>query len=121
MATIHMDRQYPLIAMVELTAANAGADPVELGLPVGALVTAVNVAVGTAFDGTATATITDGTTAFVDGADLATAGNKAGTGAPKFYPTGGRLTVTVAGAPTTGRAHALVEYVVAGRGGELQG
>ena len=89
-------RQKILVALVELGIANIGAgNGYEIKLPVGALLLDAGVFTDTAFDGTTnTATISDGTTTFANGVDISSAGAETVTGVPKFYPTGGKVSIT---------------------------
>lgn len=124
-----IDRQYPLIAMAKLGLATVGAaNAVTMSVPVGALVTDIRVFTVTAFNtggaGTATATVTDGTTVFANAVDVKTAGAETVANAPKFYPTGGTFTATITEtvattAATAGEVYVTVEYVIDARGNEL--
>lgn len=114
-------RQYALVALGTLKAADAGASAT-IAIPMGALVTSVAALVAVAFDGTSpTLTVSDGTTTFVSAADVSAAGAATVTGTPKFYPTGGTITLSLAGTDVTaGELHVCVTYVVAGRANENQ-
>lgn len=126
MATRMIDRQYALTALASLGVANMGAgNGVEIAVPVNAVVLRVGVYTATAFDSatTATATVGDGTTTFVSAVDVKTTGAETATGVPKYYPTGGVITASLAetgAAATVGEAFLHVEYVVRDRGGEIQ-
>ena len=117
-------RQKILVALVELGIANIGAgNGYEIKLPVGALLLDAGVFTDTAFDGTTnTATISDGTTTFVNAVDLASTGAETVTIVPKRYPTGGTITAsgTVTGSPTAGLAAVVLEYIVENRANEAQ-
>lgn len=119
------DRQYPLVALANLTKANIGAaNTVTFAIPVGALVLDVGLFTVTAFDSatTTTGTIGDGTTTFAAAVDLKTVGAETVANAPKFYPTGGTMTVTLAetgATATVGQALAYFRYVILNRGNEM--
>lgn len=125
MATNNVERQYPLVAMADLSIANIGAgNEVTFDLPPNAMVLNVYLDTVTAFDGTTnTATIADGTTTFVSAEDVKTTGRETSDVSAKLYPTGGTITVSMAqtGAATAGRAIASVVYVILGRAHEVQG
>lgn len=124
--TKQIDRQNPKSAIADLGIANIGAgNGVTIVVPAGAFVTEVRLQTVVAFDtastGTATGTVTDGTTSFVTAQDVKTAGAETSAGAPKFYPTGGTITVSLAEtvvttAATVGRVLAVVEYLIVGNG-----
>lgn len=115
------DRQWPLAAAPELTPRNAGAgNEVTFHVPPGALVLRVSAFTGQVFDGAATLTVKDETTTFINAQDLTSAGSETATGAPKFYPTGGLFTASIAGSPTVGSVMPVVEYVIRDRGNEIQ-
>lgn len=116
-----IDRQWPLSAMVQVGTANLGAgNGLELVLPPGALLLRLGVFTATAFNGTTpTLTAGDGTTTFANAVDIATVGAETVAGVPKFYPTGGKITVTGAGDSTSGLAFVTAEYVVKDRGNEI--
>ena len=121
-----IDRQYPKVAVADLGIANIGVtNTVTVTIPANALVTSVLLQTAIAFDtastGTATGTATDGTTSYVTAQDLKTAGAETSVGAPKFYPTGGVITFSVAEVvatttATVGRALGVVEYLIVGNG-----
>lgn len=118
-----MDRQYPLAAVAELGVAHVGAgNEVEFALPINAQLLSIAVQTVIGFDGlTSTITVGDGTTVFVNGADVSAPGNAAGTNVPKFYPTGGKVTAQMVSAGATiGKAILTAQYVVLNRGGERQ-
>lgn len=119
-------RQSPVTALVAIGPANMGTDNgVTLRLPQGAYVTDVK-AVGTvAFDSgtTATMTVGDGTTTFVNAQSIAAAGAVTVAVGQKFYPTGGTITVSAAQTgddATVGQALVAVQYVELGRWSENQ-
>ncbi len=117
-------RQKILVALVELGIANIGAgNGYEIKLPVGALLLDAGVFADTAFDGTTnTATISDGTTTFVNAQDVKTTGEETVAVDKKYYPNGGTISVTMAqtGTATVGKALAWVSYVQANRWDENQ-
>lgn len=124
--TKYTDRQYPLVACLEVGIAQIGAANIRtIALPPKALLLDVMLVTDTAFNSatTTTGTIGDGTTTFAAGVDLKTTGVETVTGVPKYYPNGGTLTVTLAetgAAATAGLAVVMARYVVAGRGIEQQ-
>ena len=112
--TKYVDRTYPIAAAPKLGAAHVGAgNEVELVIPMDALLLRVTVATIVAFDGTTpTLTVSDGTTTFANAVDIATVGFETVAGAPKLYPTGGKLTVSLAGTGVTkGEAVVVPEYI----------
>ena len=122
MATKIIDRQWPLAAMAEVGAANVGSgNGVNVVVPPGAVLLRVMVLTTTLFNGTTpTLTVGDGTTTFANAVDIATVGNETVGNAPKYYPTGGTISVTLAGtAVTSGKAFVIAEYLIAGRGNEI--
>lgn len=129
MGKSQFNTQFGRKVVVDLDIADIGAAAADrkiVKLPQGAILTSVALLVVTAFDSgtTATATVTDGTTKFVDAADVKATGSKATTGVPKFFPAGATLEFTLAQtgtAATAGRALAVVEYVTAGGGDEIYG
>lgn len=125
MSTNQTERQSPLVALLELTAANLGAgNEVICNLPVDAFIIDVEPYVSVGFNGTSpTITLTDGTTPFVSVEAAATSNVLLATdNKVKFYPSGGTLTASLAGTGvTTGRAVIAVEYVRLGRSHEIQG
>ncbi len=95
-------------------------------LPQGALLLRILYLTLTAFDSvtTATGTVSDGTTTFVNGVDVKSAGSETVANTPKFYPAGGELTFSLAqtgAAATVGRVIAVPEYVIVGAGDEVYG
>lgn len=109
-----VERQHPFVALVTLNAKSAG-NTVQLAVRPGTLVTDIKVHTVTAFDGTTpTATVGDGTTTFANAVDISSAGAETVTNVPKYYPTGGTIAVSVAGAPTVGLAFAYVTYLIPG-------
>lgn len=125
MTTKVIDRQWPLAAVADVGIAQMGTgNGKTIKLPVNALLLRVLVLTVTGFDSvtTATASVGDGTTVFANAVDVKTAGSETVANAPKFYPTGGELEVSLAqtgGDATVGRALVVAEYVVVGRGNEI--
>lgn len=126
MSTAIDSRQYPLAAHAKVGVANIGAgNGATITIPSGAMLLRLAVITTTAFNAGTTSTLSvgDGTTVFANAVDVATAGVETVTGAPKFYPTGGVLSITLATtgtAATAGAAHIVAEYVVYGRVNENQ-
>ena len=118
-----IDRQWPLAALAKVTHANIGAgNGFDIVVPAGALVTSILVQTVTLFNGTtATVTVGDGTTTFANAVDVATVGAETVTGAPKYYPTGGTISVSAAGTGTNtaGLVFVVVNYVILDRGNEI--
>lgn len=119
-----IDRQWPLTALAFLGPANVGAGlGYDVVLPPGALLLRVAVQTITAFNGTTpTATVTDGTTVFANAVDITSTGAETVANAPKFYPTGGTVSINAAnagGTTTAGLASVTVEYVIKDRGNEI--
>lgn len=126
MTTNFSDRQTVLSAVAEVGPRNMGAgNGVDISLPAGAVLLRLIVLTTTAFDSatTATLTVSDGTTTFANAVDIKTAGSETVANVPKYYPTGGKLSVTLAqtgGDATAGQAFVVPEYVVTGRWSENQ-
>lgn len=126
MTTKKTDRQYGLIAEVELGIENMGTgNGKTMVLPPGAVLLRAVWLTVTAFDSvtTATGTLTDGTTVFVNGENVKTTGSETVANVPKYYPSGGTLTASLAqtgGDATVGKALVSVEYYIVGRGQEQQ-
>lgn len=117
-----IDRQWPLATFAVVGADNVGAGKgLEFTLPPGALLLRLAVQTTTAFNGTTpTLTVGDGTTTFANGVDISSAGAETVTGVPKFYPTGGKVSITAAGTGvSSGEAIVVAEYVVKNRGNEI--
>ena len=121
-----IDRQYSTHPLADLGIANIGAGNSQtITLPPNALLLSMFAVVTTAFNSATTDTlsVSDGTTTFVAAVDATTIGSKTVTNAPKFYPSGGVLTVSLAetgATATAGRALVSVSYLVVGRGHEIQ-
>lgn len=118
-----IDRQHAAVASTPLMGiANIGADVgYDISVRPGTLVLRVGIQTTTAFNSatTTTATITDGTTVFASAVDVKTTGAETVTNAPKYYPTGGTISVNLAetgAAATAGAAIAFVEYIILGNG-----
>ena len=122
MTTRVIDRQYPLVGLVDCGIANIGAgNGFDIALVPNALLLDIVVLTVTAFDGTTnTATVSDGTTTFANAVDVKSTGSETVSNTPKFYPSGGTLSVTLAqtGTATVGRVMVMARYVVLNRGGE---
>lgn len=117
-----IDRQWPLATFAVVGADNVGTGKgLEFTLPPGALLLRIAVQTTTAFNGTTpTLTVGDGTTTFASGVDISSAGAETVTGVPKFYPTGGKVSITAAGTGvSSGEAIVVAEYVVKNRGNEI--
>jgi len=120
------DRQTVLGAAAVVGPANMGAgNEVNIALPAGAVLLRLLALTTTAFDSSTTATMTigDGTTTFASAVDVKTLGAETVTNVPKYYPTGGTLSVALAQtgtAATVGAAVVAPEYVVLDRWSENQ-
>ena len=130
MATKINERQYALAGYGMFKPANIGAgNGLTFALPPGAILLRLTATTLTAFNGTTpTMTASDGTTTFVNAQSVAAAGAVTVAVAQKFYPTGGEIdfSITESAASglvpaTAGQSIAVVTYVQAGRGGEVQG
>jgi hypothetical protein len=123
--TNSLGRQWSLKAMAATAIANIGSgNEVLIKLPVGALLTDLLAVVTTAFNSGATCTLTvsDGTTTFVSAVDVTSTGSKSVSNTPKYYPSGGTLTVSMAQtgtAATAGAAFVVPAYVVNNRTNEV--
>lgn len=117
MTTNHNKRQYLRHILVDLGVGNVGAgNGVEASLPQGAYLLSCGIHTITAFNAatTNTGTVSDGTTTFVNAQDTGSTGVETSTGTPKFYPTGGKLTWSLAStgaAATAGRALGFASYL----------
>lgn len=126
MTTNFSDRQTVLGAVAEVGPRNMGAgNGVDISLPAGAVLLRLIVLTTTAFNSvtTATLTVSDGTTTFANAVDIKTTGSETVANVPKYYPTGGKLSVTLAqtgGDATAGAAVVIPEYVVTDRWSENQ-
>jgi hypothetical protein len=120
-------RQWELNAITPLLGiSNMGAATgYDITIPPGGYVTEITVDTLVAFDSatTATLTVTDGTTVFVNGVDIKTTGRETTTIAAAYYPSGGvihvNLAQTGAGA-TVGTAVVVVSYLKLDRQTEVQ-
>lgn len=127
MSTNKYGRQAARFIMVDLGVANIGAENgVTAKLPQGALLLTMGLQTVEAFNSgtTATATVGDGTTTFVNAVDVKTTGAETAAGTPKFYPQGGTLTWSLAEtgtAGTAGRAIGYASYIQLGVGDEVYG
>lgn len=117
-----IDRQLVKSGQAVLGIANMGAgNEVTFGLRPGTHLLNLMVHTITAFDSvtTATATVGDGTTTFANGVDIKTTGSETVANVPKYYPTGGTLTASLAqtgAAATVGEVVVHFEYVIRGNG-----
>ncbi len=123
MTTPINDRQHPKGATADLGIANIGTgNGVTIAIPVNALLVRMFAVTITAFNSSSTNTLTagDGTTTFVNGVDIKTTGSETVSNTPKFYPTGGTITVSLADTgemmATAGRVMVVVEYYVLNNG-----
>lgn len=132
MARVLADRQWPLVALVEVTPKDAE-NGIDVPLPPGAWVTNVFAHRLVAFNSgggtpTATLTATDGTTVFINAQSLlGAAGQITAAVTTKYYPQGGSIKFTVAQDAasdpedaTDGLTMVEVEYVLRGKGREVQ-
>lgn len=121
------DRQYILSALVELGVPAIGADAAagaanakRLVFPVGTLILRMSGFTGQAFDGTAAITIKDADTTYANAVDAKAVGAKTFTGAPKFFPNGTTMDVSLVGdSDASGVTFANIEYVIVDRGNEV--
>lgn len=125
------ERQYTLVAVQKVSYDDllpAGVSPVTIELPPAAVVLRGGVQVVTPLNATGAALLDIGleggsATAFHNDLDIETAAYTAfATGAGTYLPNGGKVTLTgvaTAGA-TAGELLVVVEYVVVGRGNEVQ-
>jgi hypothetical protein len=117
-------RQYPTVAMVDLGIANIGAgNEVTVKVPPGGILADLKFQTVTAFDGTTnTGTVGDGTTTFVSAVDVKSTGAETVANVPKFYPSGGTLTFSLAqtGTATVGRVLAWATILGVARVHETQ-
>lgn len=121
MTTKIIDRQHAFVGLTPLLGiANIGASAgYEFKVRPGTLLLRAFMQTITIFDGTTvTGSMSDGTTNFVTAQDLKTAGAETVANVPKYYPTGGTITVSLAqtGTSTVGEALAGIEYVIVGNG-----
>ncbi len=115
-----IDRQLVKSGSAVLGIANIGAgNEVTFGIRPGTHLLRVMVHTVTAFDGTTnTATVGDGTTVFANAVDVKTTGSETVANAPKYYPSGGTLTVSLAqtGTATVGEVVVVYEYLLRDNG-----
>lgn len=116
-----IDRQFAQVALSPICGiAQIGAgNEVTFAVRPGTLVLRAFVQTTVAFDGTTnTASLGDGTTVFASAVDVKTAGAETVTNAPKYYPTGGTITLSMAqtGVATVGQLFAGFEYLLLGNG-----
>lgn len=122
MATRITARQWPLVALVELTIANIGTgNEVEVSVPPGAYLYDITALTVTAVNSGTTATLSasDGTSTFISAEDVKTAAGVVAVDLKqKFYPSGGVIKFSLAETGTTataGRILATVTYGGIGR------
>jgi len=125
MSTTVADRQYELIAMVDMKVANIGANNgYDLNLPPGAVLLSATVAILEPFNGTTvTLTVADTAGNLGSGSLLGAIGTilPSAAIAPKVYPSGTQIHFTIAqtGTSTLGRAIGTVRYIALGRSNEV--
>lgn len=127
MTTNVYDRGKILVIQAAVGPANMGAgNGFSAKLPRGATLLRVTALTATAFNSetTATLTVSDGTTTFVNAVDIKSTGSETVANAPKHYPDGGTINVTAAqtgAGATAGLTVVVAEYVQLGQGSEIQG
>lgn len=107
-------RQHPLSACVNAGIAQIGSgNEVVFKVPPGGYVDSVDFQVITAFDGTGTvtATLTDGTTVFINAQTVKSTGAVTAAVSQKFYPNGGTLTLSIADQNSNSANGQLVGFV----------
>lgn len=120
--------QYTLVFNTMVTPDDVG-DELVIDVPPNFILTGAALSVRTEFNGTTpTATMVDNKdtpTEFIDGVSLATAADTVvSTGLYSEYPSGGKISFTIAHgatAPTAGRADLIVQGIVRGRQNERIG
>lgn len=128
---VNHGRQYALAAVQKVNfddVTTAGLSAIQIELPPGAIVLRGSLDVTTPSNASGAGTLSVGlsggsATAFLAATDLKTAANTAFTGGAGMYlPNGGKITLTSAAntTATAGVAYVIVEYVVVGRGNEVQ-
>lgn len=127
MAKNEYKRAFARNILVELGIDNMGTgNGATAKLPQGAMLMDCGLITETAFNSvtTATGTLSDGTTTFVNAVDVKSTGKETSAGAPKYYPAGGTLTWSLAqtgGDATAGRAFGYATYLINGVGDEPYG
>lgn len=117
-----IDRQLVKSGSAVLGIANMGAgNEVTFGIRPGTHLLRVLMHTTTAFNSVTTATVTigDGTFIFANEVDIKTTSSETVANAPKYYPTGGTLTASLAqtgGAATAGEVVVVYEYILRGNG-----
>lgn len=117
-----IDRQLVKSGSAVLGIANIGTgNGVTFALRPGTHLLRVLVHTVTAFNSatTTTATVGDGTTTFASAVDIKTTGSETVANAPKYYPTGGTLEVSLAetgATATAGEVVVVYEYVIRDNG-----
>ena len=122
--TNQYNRTKSMIAEYMLGIDNIGAsNAVTMAIPRGATVVRIVALTITAFNpggtGTATLSVGDGTTTFVNAQDVESTGSETVANTPKHYADGGTITsyvtqVVDTTAATAGKVHLVVEYVQTG-------
>ena len=126
MTTAFIERQWPLDAgPISLGIANLGTgNGVTITLPPKSYLKSISGTIVTAFNSgtTATATVSDGTTTFVNAGSIAATGQLTVANLPKYYPSGGTITVSAAQTgtnATTGQLIVTASYTILGRANEV--
>ena len=117
-----IDRQLVKSGSAVLGIANMGAgNEVTFGIRPGTHLLRMMVHTTTAFNSVTTATVNigDGTTTFVNEVDIKTTSSDPAANVPKYYPTGGTLTASLAqtgGDATAGEVVVVYEYILRDNG-----
>lgn len=122
--TNQSNRTESVIAEYMLGIGNIGSsNAVTVSVPRGATVIRIVALTITAFNpggsGTATLTVSDGTTTFVNAQDVESTGSETVANTPKHYDDGGTISASVTQvvdttAATAGKVHLIIEYVQTG-------
>lgn len=122
--TTQSNRTKTVVAEYMLGVADVGAaNAVNFTIPRGATLLRATALTVTAFNtgstGTATLTVSDGTTTFANAVDIKSTGSETVANVPKHYASGGTVTATIAEtivttAATAGNVHLVLEYVQTG-------
>lgn len=110
MATKFYDYQKVRGTLIQATSANQGnGNEITFDVPAGSYVK-VNAVVATAFNGTSpTLTVGDGSTTFINGADISSTGDISG--GNKYYSADGTITISIGGSgSTTGELYVEAIY-----------
>lgn len=127
MSTKIVARQMARSVVADLGPSNMGTgNGFTAKLPQGAILARLIALTVTAFDSetTATLTVTDGTTTFVNAQDVKSTGSETVANTPKYFPAGGELQFNLAqtgAAATAGRVLVVAEYFAVGNGDEVYG